>query len=257
MAHNFIVQNGLGARFSIRFEFESDINLKDKKLYLVVEKPERFNIYVNGVKVESRAKDFWLDWNFPMIDVSGLVDRGLNVIELDGTVDLELELENIYLLGDFGVKVGAKGSSKIIEEPHNVSLGDLCQVGYPFYSGEMELSRSLNLDVPENTTVILQLEGLNSSLAIMYINGREAGKMILPPYSVEVTNLLKPGENEIRILLVGSLRNALGPLHNKLGDPQSIRPETFRDLAQWTDEYVLKPFGVNNIKILVFKRSKC
>jgi hypothetical protein len=253
MAHNSIVQNGFGTKFSVRFEFESNINLKDRKLYLVVERPEQFNIYVNGVKVESKADGFWLDWNFPMINVSGLIDKGLNIIELNGTVDLEPELENIYLLGDFGVKVGAKGSSKIIEEPLNVNLGDLCQAGYPFYAGEMELSRSLNLNVPENAKVILQLEGVNTPLAIIYVNGIEAGKAILPPYSVEVASLLKPGENEIKILLVGNLRNALGPLHHKLGDPQYIGPETFKDLAQWTDEYMLKPFGVNNVKILVFK----
>lgn len=252
-AHNSIVQNGLGARFSLRFEFESDIDLKGKRLYLVVEKPERFKIYVNGVRVECKPNGYWLDWSFPLIDVSELIGKGLNTVELDGVVELEPELENIYLLGDFGVKAGAKGSSKIINEPGSVELGDLCQMGYPFYAGEIELSRNISLNIPEDVKIMLQLDGLNSSLAIVYVNGREAGKIMLPPYEIEVTQLLKTGENEIKIRLVGNLRNALGPLHYEGGDPAFIGPETFRDAAHWVDEYVLKPFGVKNIKLLMFK----
>ncbi|MEM1581019.1 MAG: glycosyl hydrolase [Candidatus Bathyarchaeia archaeon] len=254
-AHNSIVQNGLGTKFSVRFEFESDIDFNERSLYLVIERPEFFKITVNGVKVESKASEFWLDWNFPMIDISGLIGRGINTIELEGVVDLEPELETIYLLGDFGVKVGTNGSSKIVDEQFNVDLGDLCKVGYPFYAGEMELSKNINLDVPEGAKVILQLEELNSSLALIYVNNKEAGKAILPPYNVEITNLLKSGENEIKVLLVGNLRNALGPLHHKMRDPQFIGPETFRDPMQWTDEYMLRPFGMKNVKISMFKRK--
>ncbi|MEM2341886.1 MAG: hypothetical protein QXI48_01265 [Candidatus Bathyarchaeia archaeon] len=252
-AHNFIVQNGFGTKFSVRFEFESSIDLKDKNLYLVVERPEAFKIYVNNVKVECEASKFWLDWNFPMIDVSGLIIKGLNIVELEGRVDLEPELENIYLLGDFGVKIGAKGSFKIIDEPSVINLGDLCQLGYPFYAGEIEISKDVNLDVPEDVIATLQLNGLSSSLAIVYVNGKEAGKVLLSSYTVDITGLLKSGNNEIKILLVGNLRNALGPLHHKLGDPQYISPETFRDLTQWTDEYMLRPFGIKGVKILMFR----
>jgi len=253
-AQDTIVQNGLGSRFSLRFEFESDIEFKGRSIYLVVEKPERFKIYVNGVSVESKSDKYWLDWNFPMIDVSNLVGRGLNTIELEGIVDPEPELENIYLLGDFGVKAGAKGSSKMVDEPNSVELGDLCQTGYPFYVGEIEISKSISLDAPKDAKIMLRLEGLNSSLALVYVNGKEAGKIMFPPYEVEVTELIQSGENEVKIRLVGTLRNALGPLHYKGGDPSFIGPETFRDAANWVDEYVLKPFGVKSVKLLMFKR---
>ncbi|MEM2819586.1 MAG: hypothetical protein QXF31_00205, partial [Candidatus Bathyarchaeia archaeon] len=253
MVHDSLVQSGLGTRFSLRFEFESEIELKGRSIYLVIERPERFKIYVNGVNIEPKSSGYWLDWNFPMIDISGLVGKGLNIIEFEGVVGSEPELENIYLLGDFGVKVGEKGTSKIIEEPLYASLGDLCKVGYPFYAGEIELAKHINLDLPEKARATIRLEEPSSSLAIIYVNGKEAGKAILPPYDVDVTSLLRSGENEIKILLVGSLRNALGPLHYKGGEPLSIRPETFRDMANWTDEYMLRPFGVKSVKILVFK----
>lgn len=256
-AHNLIVQNGLGTRFSVRFEFESDIEIKGKSIHLIIERPERFKISVNGVRVEPKSDMCWLDWNFPMIDISDLVDRGLNIIELEGTVNLEPELESIYLIGDFGVRAGPGGSSRLIEERSHIELGDLCQAGYPFYSGEMEISRRISLDVPEKAgKVTLRLEGLSSSLAIVYVNGVEAGKAILPPYEVDVTSLIRSGKNEIKIILVGSLRNTLGPLHHRDGDPHFIGPETFRDEARWTDEYVLRPFGLRSVRIIAFKSSQ-
>ena len=117
------------------------------------------------------------------------------------------------------------------------------------------MSKKVNINASKNTRVFLHLEELNSSLAVVYVNGVEAGKVILPPYKVEITNTLKPGENEIKILLVGTLRNALGPLHYKGGDPPFISPETFRDMKNWTDEYVLRPFGVKCAKIFMFKQT--
>jgi len=253
--HDAIVQNGLGTKFSLRFEFESEIEFKGKEAYLVIENPERFRIYVNGVEVKSKTEKYWIDWNFPMIDVSQVLGKGLNVIELNGVVDTEPELENIYLLGDFAAKASARGNCKLIEESNSIELGDLCQIGYPFYVGEIELSKKVNINASKNTRVFLHLEELNSSLAVVYVNGVEAGKVILPPYKVEITNTLKPGENEIKILLVGTLRNALGPLHYKGGDPPFISPETFRDMKNWTDEYVLRPFGVKCAKIFMFKQT--
>ena len=35
--------------------------------------------------------------------------------------------------------------------------------------------------------------------AVVYVNDRRAGSVWCPPYSVEVTGLVKPGENNIRI----------------------------------------------------------
>ncbi|MGA2053520.1 MAG: glycosyl hydrolase, partial [Opitutales bacterium] len=43
--------------------------------------------------------------------------------------------------------------------------------------------------------------------AIVYINGQRAGALWCPPYSVDVTKLLKPGSNEIRIEVANRATN--------------------------------------------------
>ena len=253
-AHDLIVKKGLGASFSLRFEFESEVDFGDRvrSAYLVIENPENFKIEVNGVRIEPKADGYWLDWNFPMIDISNALSRGLNTIELEGTVNLEPEIENIYLLGDFAVKAGAKGSSRLIEESREIEIGNLCEKGYPFYAGEIELEREVYIDAHENARAFIRLEDLNTALAIVYVNDREAGKVMLPPYEVEVTDGIKHGINKIKVVLVGTLRNALGPLHYEGGDPAYISRETFRDPSHWTDEYVLKPFGIGKVKMLLY-----
>ncbi len=247
-----IAQSGLGSRFRLRFEFQSEIDFLDRRAYLVVERGGEFRIEVNGVPVDDWSVGYWIDANFPMADISRLIGKGLNTIEVEGVVGLEPELENIYILGDFGVEVSAKGASKIVEEPCEVELGDMTRKGYPFYVGELELEKKFEIDYREGYRIHMGFDRLDAALALLYVNDIEVAKLILPPYEVDVTNYIRNGLNTVRIVLVGTLRNALGPLHNKLGDPDWVSPESFRDPANWTDEYMLRPIGVYGAKLRVY-----
>ncbi|MBS7642857.1 MAG: glycosyl hydrolase [Candidatus Bathyarchaeia archaeon] len=247
-----IAQSGLGSKFKLRFEFQSEVDFIDRKAYLVVEKGNEFRIEVNGIPIEDWSAGYWIDSSFLMADISRLVGRGINTIELEGVVGLEPELENIYVLGDFGIEVSAKGGSKIIEEPHEVELGDMTRKGYPFYVGELELTREFELDHVDGCSIHVKFDRLDAALALVYLNDTEVAKLILPPYEVDVTNYVRKGVNTVKVVLVGTLRNALGPLHHKLGDPDWVSPESFRDPANWTDEYMLKPFGVYGVKLRIY-----
>jgi hypothetical protein len=53
----------------------------------------------------------------------------------------------------------------------------------------------------------------------------------------------------IEIELVGTLRNLLGPHHLAGGDPSRTNPEEFRDKTRWTDDYILTPFGWDQVRL--------
>jgi hypothetical protein len=68
----------------------------------------------------------------------------------------------------------------------------------------------LTLDLGEGTSVPVQslkngmqawLEPPVREAAVVYINDRKAGSVWCPPYSVDVTGLVKPGENNLRIVV--------------------------------------------------------
>ena len=249
-----LAEIGLGTRFALRFEFYSEIDLRGSDIYLVIENPKQFKkIAVNGIELKDRARDYWLDWNFVKFNISDIVGKGLNTIEVEGIVSLEPEIENLYIIGDFGVKARSKCSSLIIEEPKEIELGDLCKQGYPFYSGSVELVKNIEVYLTTETRVFVELEGLKAALGVLYVNDKEVSKVLGSSSKIEVTKFLKQGINEIKLLLVGTLRNTLGPLHYAGGDPAFVSPETFSDQANWTDEYVLKPFGIEKVKLSFFK----
>ncbi len=50
-------------------------------------------------------------------------------------------------------------------------------------------------------------EGPVREAAVVYVNGQRAGSVWCPPYAVEVTGLLKSGENEIRIIVANTAVN--------------------------------------------------
>jgi hypothetical protein len=50
-------------------------------------------------------------------------------------------------------------------------------------------------------------EGPVREAAVVYVNDRRAGSVWCPPYEVEVTRSLKPGENKIRILVANTAVN--------------------------------------------------
>ena len=45
------------------------------------------------------------------------------------------------------------------------------------------------------------------------MNGQSAGYIFCPPYELDVTELLKPGESTIEVVVIGTLKNTLGPHH--------------------------------------------
>lgn len=59
-----------------------------------------------------------------------------------------------------------------------------------------------------------QLDGPIREAAVVYVNGKRAGAVWCAPYEVEVSGLLKPGANTIRVVVANSALNimAKGPL---------------------------------------------
>jgi hypothetical protein len=53
------------------------------------------------------------------------------------------------------------------------------------------------------------------SVAAVRVNGAHAGYIVAPPWECDVTRLLKRGDNEIEVTVIGTLKNLLGPHHGR------------------------------------------
>ncbi|MBQ3168576.1 MAG: hypothetical protein IJB99_02310, partial [Clostridia bacterium] len=71
------------------------------------------------------------------------------------------------------------------------------------YSGEVEYSADITiLNEAKKRTLDL---GLVYEKARLYVNGKEAGVRIAPPYAFDITGYMKKGKNDIRVIVTNSL----------------------------------------------------
>jgi hypothetical protein len=90
--------------------------------------------------------------------------------------------------------------------------------GMPFYAGKIEYSCRFNVsgyDLAKRYFVELPLSpaGWYGSTSQVVVNGQSAGFVISAPYRINVTKMLRAGENEISVIVYGTPKNLLGPHH--------------------------------------------
>jgi hypothetical protein len=256
------------ADIALLYEFEVE-KVPEGPIYLAVEVPEAFDIFVNDQPVKYEDIGWWVDIAFRKVDITRMIKEGTNRVEMHchfvGDKESHIrrltpparaeerkqlrfgtELESIYVIGDFGVwqkdEPQEPGRFVIGEIPASTEVGDLVKQGLPFYCGSVTLTQRVDF-VPEGERTYLDFDGINAVVADVRVNGKPAGRVVWRPYRVDVTELLAEGENFIEITLYNSPRNLLGPHHHKAGDLYAVGPGSWSDENNWVEEYNFVPFG--------------
>ncbi len=89
-----------------------------------------------------------------------------------------------------------------------ISPGDWSRLeGLESYSGGMWYRKEILLPETSNMRHIILDLGRVSSSAEMRVNGRSAGVRVAPPWKWDVTELIRPGENRVEVLVFNTLAN--------------------------------------------------
>jgi len=293
-----LAAKGEALDITLRFEFESRITGKNRHFELVMESPENFTIKVNETPVPSKDRGWWRDISFRRINIAPYVVEGTNVIELATRfgeeaetaaqlADPELhesiknrikygtELESIYVIGDFGVRsegefeeterraLWTPGPFVIEEEPFLEEPTRLVESGLPFFAGTVALRKVFRWE-PQEGRVLLDLGRPDAIVARVRVNDKPAGELLWAPWSIEITDLLEEGDNEIVIELTNSCRNLLGPHHHAGGELYGVGPTQFSaagpdwldastgQKGNWDDRYCLVRFGTGQTPRIVW-----
>jgi len=84
--------------------------------------------------------------------------------------------------------------------------------GHPFYAAGVAYRQKFNVPEPKGRYVV----GLGSwlgSVAKVLVNGQQPGYIASQPWELDVTDSIKAGENTIEVVVIGTLKNTLGPHH--------------------------------------------
>jgi len=231
-------------RGPVRMRWTFHVTQPPSRCHLAVEHPERFVISVNG-RVVSQVAGYWVDEDIKTLDIASALRQGDNEILLSFNYQPDMELEDMYLVGDFGVRnrqggPHQPGSATLIAPPRRLGLGSWVGQGLDFYGGAVRYR--LNVDRPPGKRVRLRLEGVECAAAVIHAGGKP---FILPwaPFEAEITEALADGPNEVTVEVIGGRHNIMGPLHT----PQRawVGPGEFDPHdKEWTPQYLLHDHGL-------------
>ena len=289
-----LVEENYHGKLTQRFTFKTSKAMNGLKLAL--EDAADHRIVMNGEEIPTIIDGYYLAKAFETISLPKS-KIGENVIEISRNfVPLAkirrkisslfetrhgVELEAVYLIGDFAVKMQQEpernGDLKysrqniLLTDEEKTVCGELTKAGYPFYAGTISLTRSFEWNGNTDGTVI-HLENLDGCLCKVTVNGIECGYMHSMPYEVDISKALRKGNNTVTFELINTLRNLLGPYHRPVGEIGEIRSSydepdigwmggkhggdkgwydrRVPDTDYWTESYLLVPLGISRVKVI-------
>lgn len=271
-------------KVSLRFSFS--VVEKPSRLFLLSETPQQFKMSVNGSAVAFEDCGWEIDKAFRKTDISSYVKTGENEIILDtdfyqrqkvydvifgenvheterNKLTYDTEIESIYLFGDFGVRsldeytYGERNTVftgkrfEIVGRESSMDIDRITESGNLFFAGNISLSQNVTVDKKDGVQYNVTLSSLNAPATELYVNGQKAGLFGFSPYTLDVTDFVKNGENEFVFKLYSGNRNMLGPHHRPQGEVYDVGPDTFTDKHGWSDDPT-KPAWTDNYSFVKF-----
>ncbi|PHV70449.1 hypothetical protein CS063_10165 [Sporanaerobium hydrogeniformans] len=298
MKHLLALKRPCQVEMDFSFEIHASLE-KIESFYLIAEEAEAFQITINDHVIAYKEEGWWKDTAFKKVTIRPFLKKGKNHIYMkrffyqsphvyhvlfdEGVYETEfnqltydVELESIYLLGDFGViSEGAyeilerdglrtAGPFKIVEEPKMLKGGDFTSQGLCFFSGKLHLECNLKINKEEGGAIYLDFGRIKAPLFKLFINGEYVDKKLWAPFKVDITAYVKKGINQVGIELYSSNRNLLGPHHHINGEIYNVGPLSFsgewswcerptegveiqevdRSRSYWRDDYCFVKFGI-------------
>ncbi len=216
---------GSGFEAAYRFTIEGNV---PKPLHIVIERPDLYTITCNGTPVSARKDSWWLDKAFGKINITSAAKSGENTVTIKASpMTIYHEIESAYVLGDFTLK--AADSGFVIAPPQPTTLGrpdahvtapdgsGMRAIGWdrqgcPFYAEGVSYKQEFIIAQTAGKYYV-RLPNWYGSVARVTVNGKDAGRIYRQPWECDVTKSVKLGLNTVEVVVVGTLKNTLGPHH--------------------------------------------
>ena len=240
-------------QLTLRFAFHVDQVPDD--VALLIERPELFRIRVNDQRLEADQADGWfIDTCLERIPIPAAALReGANRVELRVPFRDDVNLEALYLIGNFGVRVDGT-ERHLVALPERLAAGDVTTQGLPFYSGRIRYRLS-PVDAPEaGRFARLHVPSFSGALVKALGAGGEEQAIPWRPYEADVTEWLAGGPLTVEVVL--TRRNTFGPLHQVPLDAGAYGPGNWiTEGAGFKEGYNLYPAGLLEPPRLVVYRA--
>jgi len=239
-------------RCQMKFAFH--VTDPPSRLRVAIERPASFEITLNGRPVPSEPTGWWVDEDLELIDLTAAVRPGDNELVLGFEYRSNMELENLHLVGRFGIRqTGPRrtfDAYTLTDPPTELDVGAWIGQGLDFYTGAVKYAVTVPDEVWEALSrgrrVRLALPAVRCTCAAVHV-GEKSFVLPWPPMAADITDaLLACGRGScgaIQVEVIGGRKNMLGPLHvpwMPWTGPGEFDPHH----EKWTDEYLLTDHGL-------------
>ena len=226
---------------TLRFRINAGVSIDGTKLCL--ERSDLASIRFDGADVPVRVSGWYVDKCIHCVELP-LISTGEHFLEITYRYGRKVDLEYLYLIGDFGVDV--KGCVTTLTAPvQTLAFGDITGQGLPFYGGN--LVYHLDADVSSKGEMTVQASCYRGHLLGVEIDGVDQGRIIYSPYRLKITDLT-PGKHKVDLRCYGSRVNTFGQLHCNCRSEEGFwwwGPNSWRTAGDlWTYEYRFWKQGV-------------
>ena len=273
----------------LRFEVSSALDAAaSDACTLIVEHAETMKAWVNGQPVRQTEGAFWKEPIFGRFPLTGLLQPGENVIELQ-TIFLHspalrdqlerakvfeaemnmltylTELEPIYVAGPFRVVPNGSITTHasgchwmegpfVIRPSTPETTGALTVEGFPFFTGKATVRQAFTLPdhLPADRRILARWHPA-CAWSEIEVNGTMVKRSIWAPHEADITAFVRGGRNEIGLTLVSTDRNVFGPHHHPRGELLALGPVQFTDAEGWQTAYSVMPFGPGPLEIVAIQ----
>lgn len=273
---------------ALRFSFEANLDLQcNRELWLVLETAAEFEISVNGHLIQYQDWGWWKDRSFQKVPIKPYVQPGRNEIILKrffyqnphvyeilfgenvletekNKLTFDVELESIYLVGDFGVYSQSEyiagdrnscftlGPFELRNQPLMVQSGNLTPQGFCFFAGSITLSQVIQLGPIGDERIILDLGKPYAVVSKLFCNQQLVKALPWAPFQVDISDFVHEGPNQISLCLFAGNRNLLGPHHHIDGEVYFVGPSSFTEKSGWAEGKIGKPIWREGYNFVVF-----
>lgn len=237
-------EEGFEHTLALRFTVETEAELKG--VALAMENDASTRIYVDDREVENKENGWYVDYCIRTVPLPDM-EKGSHELRLEIPYNSKVNIEAMFLLGDFRVQV--QGRKQLLLAPEKrAAFADLTRQGYPFYGGNVTYRIPFS---SEGGDVKVQATMFRAPVMKVAVDGAEAGYIAYSPYEAVLKDLA-PGAHTLALTVFGSRVNTFGTVHNCNQTENWYGPNAWRtEGAEWAYEYQLKPTGLLKAPVLV------
>lgn len=221
---------------SLRYLIHSEVTIPSPQLAL--EHADVTEITLNGQGVCSKAAGWYVDESISKVALPAL-HPGRHELVLRLPFHRRINLEAIYLLGGFGVKLHGC-EAKLVSLPETLHIGDICNQGLPFYGGNVTYEFDYNARGGE---MLVEFPLFKGALISVALDGGTFQHVAFAPFQASLGGLVS-GPHRIAVKIMGNRFNTFGPLHSLIPDDYQ-GPWAWRTTGKhWSYEYHTRPIGL-------------